>query len=157
MGLDEVTKKTKNMPKSEKSETAELKQQIRSLKSKLRSRDKTISTLRSDVKTLQSSFNKSLEYIDDELAHIPIEDLVRYFARKKKGKIDEVIEDHKNKVDEQIEKWTCYQCESGYLALHKIKKVNEMYYFRACINEKCKHKTKLKKYHDGVEGVENIK
>jgi predicted RNase H-like nuclease (RuvC/YqgF family) len=149
VGWLEVTKKEKkNFPKSE---TGDLKQQVRSLKAKLRNRDKKIEIMKSELRTLQRALDESIVYINDELEQIPVEDLVRYFNRKKKGKLDEVQESYYNQMEKLKEDWKCYKCDHGYLKIVKIKRPDGMYYFRACVD--CPNKTKLKKYTDDVEGI----
>jgi len=144
-------KEKKNIPKSEKSKNTELKQQIRTLLSKIKSKDKQIDILKSELKTLNKAFHESATYIDDELATIPIEDIVRYIARKKKGKIDEISEAHKNKLDVQKEKWKCYSCNLGYLIIKPLVRHDGRYYFRSCSH--CDNRTKLKSLTDDVEGI----
>jgi len=144
------------MPKSKDyptSDVTKLKRTISSLRSKLRQKDKKIDRLISDIKTLQESLDKSIIYINDELADIPVEDIVRYFNRKRKGKLDELKDEQKCEMDRLREKWQCHKCKTGYLRLIMVNRQDGKHYFRMCVNRDCGNKTPLKKWHDEVEGV----
>ena len=57
-----------------------------------------------------------------------------------------------NRVKEKLEKqWECFQCDEGIMRLIMLHRAGEPYYLRKC--DKCEHKTRMKKYEDGVEGV----
>jgi hypothetical protein len=145
------------MPKNKDyptSDIAKLKRTNSSLRAKIRQKDKKIERLISDVNTLQKALDKSIIYINDELAEIPVEDIVRYFNRKKRGKLDDVVETHQNEMDRLRDKWQCYDCKSGYLRLVLVSRQDGKHYFRMCVNRDCKNRTPLKPYHDEVEGVE---
>ena len=137
----------------ERSELSELKETIRKLKAKVSSRDKKLRIMQSELKTLQKALNESVVYIDDRLDNVPVEDVVRYFKNRKKGKVDDVKESFEAQQRELKEKWACRQCDGGYLKLIIIDRHDGKYYIRACINEKCVNRTKMKKYTEDVEGV----
>jgi len=124
----------------EKTEIGKLKETIRSLKGKLSNREKKIDQLLSEIKTLKRSLNESIVYIDDKLSDIPVEDIVKYFSDKKKGKLNEVV---------KLNKKVCYKCNSGHLQLTIINRRDGQFYFRKC--NKCDHKTRMKHYSDDVK------
>lgn len=79
--------KNKNYPTTD---TRDLKQTISQQKSIIRRLRKEKEQLKSELKTLKDALNSSIEYINEQLEGIPVEDIVRYFNRKKKGKLDDV-------------------------------------------------------------------
>lgn len=136
--------KNKDYPRND---TQRLKKIISDLKADIKKKDKKIDRLLSDIRTLQAALDKSIIYINEELANIPVEDIIRYFKNKKKGKLDEV----KGELDRLKEKWSCHKCEVGYLRLIVLDRRNGRKYFRMCVN--CDNRTKLKSWHPDVEGV----
>lgn len=68
----------------------EEKRTISELKAVIRRLKKDKERLIAENKTLKDGFKESIKYINDELASIPVEDIVKYFARKKRGKLEEV-------------------------------------------------------------------
>jgi cell division protein FtsB len=88
------------------SEISELKQTISELKSKNRRLKKDKDKLIQELQTLKKAFDTSKLYIDERLSDIPVEDVVRYFARKKRGKLDEVSNmSDKEKTLKKFQKW----------------------------------------------------
>ena len=143
--------KSKDYPRSD---IAKLKQTIKSLKSKCSQKDRKIDRLLSDVKTLQAALDNSIVYINEKLESIPVEDIVRYFNRKKAGKLEDVKDEHMQEIDRLKEKWRCFSCRTGYLRLVVMSRHDGQYYFRACVNENCNRRTELKSYHSEVDGLE---
>jgi hypothetical protein len=139
--------KNKNFPKSE---VAELKDTIRSLKSKLRNREKKIEEMKGELKTLQTALDKSIIYINDELKDVPVDEVVRYFNRKRKGRLKD---DFKAQLDILKARWSCWDCEIGYLTVVKINKGDETFYFRMCTTPGCNKRTKMQAWDDEVEGI----
>ena len=84
-----MTKQNKNYPQRE---SKDLKQTIRELKSANRRLKKDKEQLIRELQTLKDGFNESVKYINEELENIPIQDIVKYFARKRRaeGKLREV-------------------------------------------------------------------
>lgn len=76
-----MTKKGRNYPQTE---VRELKQIISELKSCNRRLKRDKQRLISELQTLKDGFNESIKYINEELETIPIEDIVKYFARKRR-------------------------------------------------------------------------
>lgn len=58
--------------------------------------------------------------------------------------------DVKSRHDDLKKKWECHSCKEDYLRLVVVPRLDGMFYFRRC---PCGHKTKLKKFIDGVEGL----
>lgn len=89
------------------SEVSELKQVISDLKAKNRRLKKDKDRLIIELQTLKKAFNTSKLYIDERLEDIPVEDVVRYFARKKAGKLDDVGSSmsDKEKTLKKFQKW----------------------------------------------------
>lgn len=135
-----------------RSETSELKQTIRSLKGKLAHRDKKIKNLLSEIKTLQAALDESVVYIDDRLADIPVEDIVRYFKKRNSGKLDGVKTEYEKNREALREKWTCHECNEGYLKIIIFNRHDGKHYFRSCTN--CENRTRTKVFTEDVEGVE---
>lgn len=81
---------SRNTRNYQTSDVRELKKIISELKSVVRRLKKDKERLIAENKTLKDGFKESIKYINDELASIPVEDIVKYFARKKKGKLAEV-------------------------------------------------------------------
>lgn len=53
---------------------------------------------------------------------------------------------------EQLEReWQCNSCNNGHLEIVLINKIDELNYYRKCIN--CTHRTKLQKYSKNVKGI----
>jgi hypothetical protein len=140
--------KNKNIPKSE---IAELKDTIRSLKGKLRKREKKIEEMKSELRTLQKALDKSIIYINDELKDVPVEEIVNYFNRKRKGRLKD---DFKAQLDILKAKWTCWDCQIGYLTVVKFLKGDKMYYSRMCTTPGCNKRTNMKLWTEDVEGIE---
>jgi hypothetical protein len=58
---------------------------------------------------------------------------------------------HKSTRDALREKWKCFKCQEGYLKLIIYPRLDGVWYQRRCTE--CGKKTKLQRYHEGVEGV----
>lgn len=65
-------------------------------------------------------------------------------------KEDRELHDKNNK--DLRKKWKCYECEDGVMILQIFKRLDGIFYYRRCA---CGNKTRMKKYHDGVKGIEN--
>jgi len=90
-----------------------------------------------------SSLRKQLSRIDiDRYSHL--KDMI------------EAHDEEDSKFDSKVElaelklKWQCHSCEQDYLKLIIVPRLDGTFYFRRCT---CGHRTKLKKYHDNVEGL----
>lgn len=83
----------------------DLKQTISKLKSMNRRLKKENARLVAENKTLKTGFKESIKYINEELASIPVEDIVRYFKRKKSGKLAEVKKSSKESREEARRKF----------------------------------------------------
>lgn len=118
----------------------------------LNRRDKKIKQLLSDIRTLQKALDESVVYIDDRLADIPVEDIVKYFNKKRRGGLDEVRETVEKSKEDLKKKWQCFSCGEGYLRLIIINRPDGRHYFRSC--NCCDKRTKIKRYTEDVEGAE---
>jgi aspartyl/asparaginyl-tRNA synthetase len=49
------------------------------------------------------------------------------------------------------EKWMCHECKQDYLRVIMVPRADGLFYIRKCAS--CKHRTKLKKYTDDVNGI----
>lgn len=47
-------------------------------------------------------------------------------------------------------RWKCFSCEEDYLRIIVLNRLDGVFYFRRCPS--CSKKTKVQRYHDGVEG-----
>jgi cell division protein FtsB len=89
------------------SEVSELNQTISELKANNRILKKDKDRLITELQTLKKSFNTSKLYIDERLDDIPVEDVVRYFARKKAGKLEDLDGNTsaKDRTLKKFQKW----------------------------------------------------
>lgn len=76
--------------------------------------------------------------------------------------LKEIIESQENyesKLDQEIKldklkkKWECNTCGRDYLRLVLIPRLDGLFYIRRC--KTCLYKTSIKKYTNGVEGIED--
>ena len=83
-----------------------LKETISELKAKNRRLKKDKERLVSELQSLKKAFETSKLYIDERLEDVPVEDIVRYFARKKRGKLSEVDNlSDREKTLKKFQKW----------------------------------------------------
>lgn len=136
-----------------KSESSKLKDTIRELKSCNRKLTKRVKDLVGEIKTLQTALDESIIYINKELEQIPIEDIVKYFSDKKRGRVSDVQKQHKDRLNELKEKWQCFKCKIGYLRLIIVDRKDKKFYFRICVNKDCSNRTKLKEWDSNVKGI----
>lgn len=48
-------------------------------------------------------------------------------------------------------KWLCHQCGKGHMKIFIFSRRDGVFYNRSCDNTECGNRTKMKKFHDGVE------
>lgn len=99
------------------------------------------------LKRENSRLQKVLERVDIERFN-NLKELVQIQSREARA------EENAKSLEKLKEKWTCFECGGGYLRLKIFPKWDGDYYYRACSNEECGHKTKPQKYSENVEGVE---
>ena len=75
--------KSKNYPKRD---PADLKQTIRTLKGMLKRERKLNDILKHENRTLKAALDETSVFLDVELSDVPVEDIVRYFSKRKNGK-----------------------------------------------------------------------
>lgn len=57
---------------------------------------------------------------------------------------------HNEKIESNLEKqWECHKCHEDVLRIIIVDRQDGVFYFRRC---SCGNRTKMKKYHDKVEG-----
>lgn len=102
------------------------------------------------LKLENSKLKKQISALRKQLSRIDID---RYQHLK------DMIEAHEEQdstfdstvaLEELKTKWECHSCKQDYLKLILVPRMDGTFYFRRC---SCGNRTKLKKYHDGVEGI----
>lgn len=136
-----------------KGEVGELKRVIHELKKDIKRLQKVIEGQKKELKTLKYALNDSILYINDDLANIPVEQIIAYFKDKKRGKLDEVHEHHKEELNNLKEKWKCHKCLTGYLRMVLLDRGDKKFYMRVCVNVNCGNRTVLKPYTSDIEGI----
>ena len=63
--------------------------------------------------------------------------------------------DKKLELKKLKDKWICWECGRDHLRLIIIPRLDGTFYLRRCPT--CSHKTKMKKYVDGIEGITDDK
>lgn len=102
------------------------------------------------LKMENQKLKKQLQALRKQLSRIDID---RYSHLRD---IIEAHDDEDSKFDSKVElaelqaKWICHECKQDYLKLIIVPRIDGTFYFRKC---PCGHRTKLKKYHDNVEGL----
>lgn len=85
--------------------------------------------------------------------------------RKEMDRLNNRYSDLEEAVSDQYEEvvkpdpkkqWECHVCKEDYLRLIILNRPDGVYYFRKCGSLTCKNKTRLKKYHDKVEGLRDV-
>ena len=98
-------------------------------------------------RTVQS-LRKQLSRIDvDRYQHL--QELVE--AQIKEDKQFHAEPKRESKREESKEKWRCFECEEDYLRILVFNRADGVHYFRRCPS--CGNKTRMKRYHDGVQGI----
>lgn len=124
-----------------KHENKKLKQQIRRMKSELR--------------TFESAFQKTHEFLDGKLSEVPTRDVIAAVARGKKlqSLVGQQREEEKARDKERRikEKWLCHTCGMGHMGLSIFNRRDGVFYYRTCSNVECDNRTKMQKYTDDVE------
>lgn len=72
------------------SDIKELKQTVSKLKAANRRLKKDKEQLIRELQSLKAGFKETINYVDDKLANIPVEDIVRYFKRKNAARLNDV-------------------------------------------------------------------
>jgi len=90
-----------------------------------------------------TSLRKQIARIDLDRYHNIRELLEKYDTQEKELRIQ--------KEEEKIQnEWQCHKCNADYLKLIIITRRDGMHYYRQCGS--CNNRTKLKRYHEKVEG-----
>ena len=103
---------------------------------------------RAEIKTLKKQLSRERKLrkkIEDGQAIAHLIELVDIQRREDKKL-------HEDKIDIDVRgKWQCFNCDEGIMKLMIFNRIDGVFYYRRC---ECGNKTRMKKYHDGVEGVE---
>lgn len=98
------------------------------------------------LKRENSRLQKILDRVDIERFN-SLKELVSIQAKEARA------EENVKSLEKLKQKWICFECGVGYLRLKIFPKWDGDYYYRACSNEECSHKTTAQKYTDNVEGI----
>ena len=104
------------------------------------------------LKLENQKLRKQISSLRKQMSRIDID---RYQNLKDIIEAQEVEDDSFDTVialDELKRKWECHGCQTDYLRLVVVPRIDGTFYFRRCPT--CKNKTKLKKYTDEVEGID---
>ena len=119
--------KKRNLPKKEQDQLQKLQRENEKLK-------RTIQSLRKQMARIDIDQYQNLKEI--------IESQDSYNTEESK----------KDELKKLKEKWQCHDCARDYLKLIIIPRLDGMFYVRRCGN--CGKKTKIKKWNDTVEGIQ---
>lgn len=103
-------------------------------------------TLKAENKLLKrqiSRLQKLLARIDDPTRIQQLTELVDAQRREDKELHEDLVQSAASA------KWKCFKCEEGTIKLLIFNRADGVFYFRRCAH--CGNKTRLKKYHQGVQ------
>ena len=96
----------------------------------------------SKLKRQVGQLRKEIENLQHMMAHY--EKFKEYSKQRR-------IEAKKDKAEKKkdLKKWKCFECGEGHLEKIVVPRADGVFYFRSC--NTCNNRTKMKKWHEGVE------
>lgn len=111
--------------------------EVKSLKKRIAKLENENKRLKSELKTFEQMFRRTVIYLKKDTEELSIEQIIKGVDDDKT--LFQIKEDNKGK-------WACHKCEDGELRLIIVPQGR---YFRKC--NKCENRTDTKAYHDKVE------
>lgn len=134
-----------------------LRDTVKKLKGRLRKAEKLNKQLLSEIRTLETAFAETKEFLRDYTGKFNVDKVVKAVQRGKtlETLVEKQYEEDKKQVRAKTlkEQWVCYKCNTGILRLLIIPRQDGVKYFRRCDNHQCKNRTRLKDYTPDVEGI----
>jgi hypothetical protein len=111
-------------------------------------REQKLANENDKLKRLIAQMRKQIARIDiDRSANV--REIVNNFYRQEDAQLH--AERERETLEMLQKEWQCNSCEIGYLQIILINKMDQLHYYRACIN--CNHRTKLQRYSKDVRGI----
>jgi len=135
--------KSRSYPEKEKDS------EVQRLKNALKRKDKEMEKLKSELRTYEAAFQKNIQFLKGKTKDLSLQELLD--GAKKEQNLTKIEKVKEETYQEFKQKWKCFQCNTGIMKLTVMPRQDGKYYFRACTNDKCKHRTELKPFTDEVE------
>lgn len=120
--------------------------EVKKLKGHIRNLEHEIKRLKSELKTYDAAFMRSVTFLKDKTEELTVEELIE--GAKNKQNVGEIKVEKKDKFEDLKQKWKCFECNEGIL---KLIIVPNNRYFRKC--SCCEKRTEVKEIEGNLEGI----
>jgi len=103
------------------------------------------------LKHENQKLKKQVKQLRKLLSRIPVELYQNIEEAIEKQRAIELREQKMKKKERQKKIWECFECQADSLRIFILNRRDGTFYFRQCPT--CKHRTKLQKHSDDVEGL----
>lgn len=120
--------------------------EIGRLKRRIRHLEHENSRLKSELRTYDKAFDKTVRFMKEKTKNLSVEDLIK--GAERELTLEAIKDDKTHRFEDLKAKWQCFKCQEGVLKLIVIPGNR---YFRKC--SMCDNRTEVQELHEDVEGI----
>lgn len=105
------------------------------------------------IKKENEALKREVKQLRKQLDRMPSHRIEALESIAERQKLEAEQELNARKFEKLKEKWQCWECGKGYMRLITMPRRGGVFYLRQCSQEGCGHRTNMKPWHPGVDGV----